>query len=133
MKSKLIKFGKPRDVTEPRDDSRSVLFPFYVLPAELVGTPEEFQSVTKHRLIVTIANNRLAAWNLSDDDLSKVLFEFGQREVVVCVRAGRLQNELRVVISAVTHPATCPFDPNRIRQPVGAAFKVDEQQPIGFK
>jgi hypothetical protein len=133
MGRKLIKFGTPREVTNPGQDSRSVLFPFYVLPRELVGAPEMRQSITKHRLIVTITNSRLPAWKLNDADLFKVLFELGQREVVNHVRTGRLQREVRMTISTATHPATCPFDPRLIREPKGAAYEVDEERTIGFK
>ena len=62
----------------------------------------------------------------------KVLFEIGQRQVAEQVKAGTLQRELRVLVSKATHPATCPFDPERIRQPENAVVEVDEQRRMGF-
>ena len=83
----------PTDVGNPGDDSRSFLFPFLLVPSELIGAPEETQTTTEHRLIVTVANNRLPAWQLNESDLIKVLFEIGHRKVLEQLREGVLQRE----------------------------------------
>ena len=75
MKKKQIRFGRPSEVTNRGDDSRSFLFPFSVVDADLVGAPEQAQATTEHRLIVTVAGNRLPAWSLADNDLIRVLLK----------------------------------------------------------
>ncbi len=131
--TRRMTFGLPREVTNPGDDSRSLLFPFSVVPAELVGAPEERQSTTDHRLIVTVTNNRLPAWHLTDLDLVRVLFEIGRRQVSEQLRAGALQREYRVLVSTHSHSSTCPFDPAHIPNPHGAVYEVEEERRIGFK
>ena len=133
MKKKQILFGRPTEVTNRGDDSRSFLFPFSVVDADLVGAPEEAQATTQHRLIVTVAANRLPAWSLANNDLIRVLFEIGRRDVANSVKQGTLKRECRVLVSAETHCATRPFNPARIQEPEGYAMQVEERRSIGFK
>jgi hypothetical protein len=95
-------------------------------------TPEEVQSTSEHRLIVTIANNRLPAWGYSDSELIKVLFEIGRREVVAKVEKAALGRETRVLVHTETHSSTRPYDPSRIVEPQGAVFDVEEKRRIGY-
>lgn len=128
-----LTFSRTTEVTNPGDDSRSFLFPFSVVAAELVGAPEEAGATTAHRLIVTIANNRLPAWQLTDAELVKVLFEIGNRAITERVKAGTLTREHRETVSCASHSRACPFDPSRIRCPDGAIFEIEEKKRIGFK
>jgi hypothetical protein len=130
---KRITFSRAVEVTNPGDDSRSFLFAFLMLDAGLVGAPEQAQQTTEHRLIVTVANNRLPAWHLTEPELVKVLFEIGRRAVVEKVKAGSLAREERVMVHTASHPKICPFDPSRIPEPDGAVFEVEEEKRIGFK
>lgn len=132
MSRTRIAFGRPTEVTNPGDDSRSFLFKFSAVSADLVGTPEEAQATAEHRLIVTVSNNRIPAWRLSDADLIRVLFEIGHRKVAERVKSGTLQPDLRVVVSPETHPAICPYDPARIQQPEGATFEIEIERRMGF-
>ena len=133
MKKKKIRFGRPSEVTNRGDDSRSFLVPFSVVDDDLVGTPEQAQATSEHRLIVTVAGNRLPAWSLADNDLIRVLFEISRRDVADRVKQGTLKRECRVLVSTTTHSATCPFDPARIQEPEGYAMQVEEHRKIGFK
>ena len=133
MKKKQVRFGRPSEITNRGDDSRSLLFPFSVVDADLVGGPEQAQATTEHRLIVTVAGNRLPAWSLADNDLIRVSFEIGRRDVAGRVKQGTLKRECRVLVSTATHSATCPFDPARIQEPEGYAMLVEEDRRIGFK
>ena len=136
MNLKRIAFRRAEDVTKRGDDSRSFLFRFFVVTADLIGLPEEGPMTTEHRLVINIANNRLPAWRLhSETDLIKVLFEIGSREVIERVRVGILEREVNVSVNALTHSRTCPFDPARIQDPqsMEIEFKVEEERTIGFK
>src|SRR5208282_5983844 len=110
MPLKRLTFSRDTEVTNPGDDSRSFLFPFSMVAADLAGAPEEAQATTKHRLIVTVANNRLPAWNLADPDLVKVLFEIGRRAVAEKVKTGKLTPEHREVVNCASHSRDCPYD-----------------------
>lgn len=133
MKTKRITFGVPREVTNPHEDSRSFLYPFSCLDSALVGTAEEARVTTEHRLIVTGANNRLAAWELSDPELVKVLFEIGRRALEAVAREEPIKRELRIPVSTATHSSVCPFDPRRIKSPKGLVIEVPEERRIGFR
>lgn len=133
MPRKRLTFSRPTEVTNPEDDLRSFLFPFLAVDAEVVGAPEEARATTEHRLIVTIANNRLPAWRLTDAQLVRVLFEIGCRKLTERGRAGTLTREHRETVSCASHLHDCPFDPSRIRDPDGAVFEIEEDRRIGFK
>src|SRR6266511_2533578 len=132
MDTKRIAFGSPKEVTNPGDDSRSFLLPFTYVETNLVGSPEEAGHTSKHRLIVTIANNRLPAWGYSEPDLVKVLFEIGRREVCQRAKSGTLQRDTMVQVHTGSHSKTSPFDPSRIATPDGATLEVEEERRIGF-
>lgn len=104
-----------------------------MLAADLVGAPEAAQATTVHRLIVTIANNRQAAWQLADPELVRVLFEIGRRAVAEKINTGTLALEVRVPVHTDSHPAICPFAPSLIQEPDGAVFEIDQERRIGFR
>jgi len=133
VKTKQILFGSPSEVTNRGDDSRSFLFPFSIVDANLVGAPEEAQATTEHRLVVTVTGNRLPAWRLTDNNLILVLFEIGCRDLVDRVKRGIAERDYRVCVSTQTHSEVCPFDPARIPKPEGHSMQVDEDRRIGFK
>ena len=132
MKKKRVLFGRTSEISNRGDDSRSFLFPFSVVDSDLLGAPEEVKATTAHRLIVTVTGSRLAAWNLSDEDLIRVLFEIGRRDVEDGVKQGASNRERRVSVNTATHSATCPFDPARIPKPEGHVMQVEEYRKIGF-
>ena len=132
MKKRLT-FGKPTEVTNRGDDSRSFLFPVRMVPADLIGAPEESQATTSLRLIVTVTQNRLPAWRLTDSELIRVLFEIGRRAVGEKIKSGALKQEERILVNPESHPGICPFDPSVINEPEGAVFEIDEDRRIGFK
>lgn len=133
MGMKQLTFRRPEEVTNPGDDSRSFLFQFSMVASALVGSAEEVRATTEHRLTVTIANNRLPAWHLTDAELVRVLFEIGHRKVAEKVKVGELTQEERVLVHTASHPKICPFDPSRIQEPEGAVVEVEEERKIGFR
>jgi hypothetical protein len=133
MKRKRLTFGKATEVTDPRDDSRSFLYPFSMVAADSVGAPDEVQATTDYRLIVRAENRRLIAWRLTEHELVLVLFEIGHRAVAEKVQTGTLARDERVMVHTASHSTNCPFDPSRIREPDGAVFEIDEATRIGFR
>lgn len=128
-----LAFGKPSEVTNRGDDSRSFRFPVWMVPVDLIGGPEESQATTSHRVIVTVTRTRLSGWQLTDSDLLRVLFEIGSRVIGEKVKSGALKQEEKIVVSTESHPGICPFDPSAISNPEGAVFEIDEERRIGFK
>jgi hypothetical protein len=133
MTIQRIGFGRPTEVTNPGDDSRSFLFPFSVIDSALVGTPEEARCTTQHELIVTATRSRLAAWKLGEDALVRVLFEIGRRELAKEVAAGRVLPKHTFRITTMTHSAFCPFAPARIPSPTDYVIEVQDERRIGFR
>jgi hypothetical protein len=132
-----ITFQESENVTNPGQDGVQYSFPFIVVDSALVGTPEEKSQTQSRRIIVSISRSRLAAWRLSDEDLAKVLFEYGKRHVADLVRSNRLSADHTIrcpTITTVSHPdLLCPFDPALIDEPAGVSINVEQQKPrIGF-
>jgi hypothetical protein len=133
VKTKRITFVVPREVTNPGEDSRSFLYPFTCVDRDLVGAPEEVRATSEHRLIVTVTNNRLPSWGLSESNLVKVLFEIGRGHLEGRLKEGIVTRDMRVAVSTETHSSVCPFDPTRITSPEGFVMEVQEERRIGFQ
>ena len=124
-----ITFGAPKNVTNPGQDGFQWEFPFTLVNAAFVGMPEGISKTEEHRVIVPICRTRLAGWQLKGDDLVRVLFEYGKRHVVDCVKADELPtSEFTIRYDEITnesHPETpCPFTPSRIPWPEGVQLTV---------
>jgi hypothetical protein len=76
---------------------------------------------------------RRAGWNLNDDDLVKVLFEIGKKELKERLAQGGIPDQVSVVVSTTTHSVKCPYNPARIVNPNGAVVKIEIPSKIGFK
>jgi hypothetical protein len=111
-----------------------ILFPFEAVNTDLVGTPDETCHSTEHRLLVCIEGNRKATWSLSEQNLKKVLFEIGKRELEGRFTDGALPDVINVHVSFTSHPGSrCPFDPERITAPNGVSVQIlPPAQRIGF-
>ena len=124
-----ITFATPRDVTNPGQDGFQWEFPFTLVNTAFIGMPEEISKTEEHRVIVPISRNRLAGWQLKGDDLVRVLFEYGKRHVVDCVKADELPtSEITIRYDEITpesHPEMpCPFTPSAIPWPDGVQLPV---------
>lgn len=129
---KRITFAEWREITENRDDFHTFVFPFSLVALTTIGEPDEAQHTTCHKLIVTIEKNRLPAWNLSNSNVVKVVFELGRRKLVAAIKSKGLQADYEVAINTINTSADCPFDPRRICEPIGAQFSFPIERKIGF-
>ena len=123
-----ITFGTPKDVTISglRFEWE---FPFTLVNTAFIGMPEEISKTEEHSVIVPISSTRLAEWQLKGDDLVRVLFEYGRRHVVDCVKTDELPpSEFMIhynVITRASHPEIpCPFTPSAIPWPDGVQLLV---------
>ena len=129
---KTLTFDAPRHITPPGLDGIVYRFPFAAVDSEMVGMPEEQHKTTYYRIDVRISRSRRIGWAVSDEELVKVLFEIGKRKIVETLQSGDLPEQLQLDVTTATHPAQCPFDPSRIKNPEGAVIEVEVRSRIGF-
>ena len=116
-------------------DGVAFSFPFTVVDSDRIGSAEEESLTESRRVIVSIADTRRRSWHISDDDLPKVLFEYGKRFIKESVQGDSLpkDNTIRMpMITTVSDPAACPFDFSRLTMPGGVTFQVEVQRRMGF-
>src|SRR4051812_5580490 len=75
---KKVTFGAHENVTPAGLDGIELAYPFTVVDSDQVGSARENSSTEEHRVIVSIADTRRKGWKISDEDLPKVLFEYGR-------------------------------------------------------
>lgn len=120
MKNVLLRFGKYEDITQSGQDGITIQFPFTMVVSSMVGTPEEFQVTTSHRLIVGVAAR--ISWGDDKVFLARVLFAVGKQEVV---RQLYLQSDLSEPVTAFVPNGDCPVDPKTLSDPEGAIVEVE--------
>lgn len=97
-------------------------FQYEMVDTQLIGSPEEKSETIDFSIKVGISE---AMWNLDNDEVAKVLFEFGKREIIQKIRDGTIDRENEYWIFSNTHPNTCPYDPSRIELKEGVSFEVE--------
>jgi len=105
-------------------DVAQYLFEFKV-DSSLIGKPEEISATLYGKVIVGITIELNLNWRLKDDELVKVLFEYGKRHVIQKIKDGTLSEREELVLTTSNSPENCPFDPSRITNPSGAAFEIE--------
>ena len=119
-----IRFGEPYEL--PRvGHATEMSFPYTIVRSDLINAPEERINTKYCRLKVGISWLLAASWRLQPDDLIKVLFEYGKRDIVKRVKDNTLTPEQEMWLSTEDYPPICPFDPDRILAPSGATIVVD--------
>ena len=123
-----ICYSKTEDVTIPGMDGKMFGFHVSYVPMEFLGAPEEAGKTVEHRIVVPIAGTTLAIWSLSEENLTKVLFEFARRILKESLQRGDSFSEFTVrapMITTGSNPGKCPFDPARIPNPEGFVEEVE--------
>ena len=126
-----IIFGTPKDVTISGQLRFEWEFPFTLVNTAFIGMPEEISKTEEHSVIVPISSTRLAGWQLKGDDLVRVLFEYGKRYVVDCVKADELPtSEITIRYDIITSQPEmpCPFTPSAIPWPDGVQLLVQRSK-----
>lgn len=120
MKKVSLRFGRYKNVTESGEDGATILFSFSMVDSSMVGTSEELQVATWHRLRVSVAGGI----NWGDDEvfLVKALFAVGKQEIV---RKLYLQGDLSELETAFVPHGDCPVDPKTLIDPEGAIVEVE--------
>jgi hypothetical protein len=112
--SKTLRFTGDRWLTKTRDGLDYELS-YSIVDTDLVGKPEE-ESQTRHGTIrVGISGTLSSCWDIDQEELRKVLFEYGQRRIVDKVLESTLGGREELELTTANTPTKCPFDPARIK------------------
>lgn len=120
MKRILFRFGRYENVTQSGQDGATILFPFSMVDSSMVGTSEELQVATWHRLRVGVAAG--ISWGDDEVFLAKALFAVGKQEIV---RKLYLQGDLSELETAFVPHGDCPVDPETLIDSEGAIVEVE--------
>lgn len=124
---KKVLFSDPRLLPTTKD-AFEYEFPFTVVDSSLIGAPEEESKTEIHTIKVSITRTLASMWKLSQQDLVKVLFEYGKRHIVEKLKDGTLSDTEELWLSTSSHPKKCPFNPARISNPSQASIIVSIPQ-----
>lgn len=124
--NKTIFFEEPaRRVVSGRDVTEYV-FSFRLVDSTLVGSPEESSRSSFRSIKVAVTRTLSACWGfITDDELHRVMFEYGKRHVVQKIIDGTLGEFEEIDLHTANAECPCPFDPKKIENPIGAIVKLE--------
>jgi hypothetical protein len=120
MNERVLCFGPYKTITPSGMDGIKIQFNFSNMDSRLVGSTEERQASTQHRLIVDVA----ARIDWADDEvaLAKILFELGIPKIIDSISpTGDLPDEIQTF---VPHQG-CPLDPDRLGDIEGTVIEFE--------
>jgi hypothetical protein len=122
--NKTLFFEPARRVISGKDVTEFV-FPFRLVDSELLGRPEELSKSAQHQISVVVSRTLAACWDLTDDQKLRVMYEYGKRHVIEKIREGTLSDGEEIDLHTRNAELPCPFDPERIENPMNAVVNVD--------
>lgn len=122
--NKTIFFEPTRRITSGCDVTEYV-FPFRVVDTTLVGGPDEILQSSHHAIKVAVTRTLSSSWDFTDDNLHRVMFEYGKRHVIQKVQDGTLREFEELDLHTANAPCPCPFDPAQIENPMGAVITLE--------
>ena len=108
-----LSFGQPELVASSRD-AIEYFFPYEFVERNLIGSPEEVSETSYYTIKVSITDTLASMWQLSRDDLLKVLYEYVKRELEKAIIEGSITDNKEYSLSTDSHPKKNPFDFTRI-------------------
>jgi hypothetical protein len=112
----------------PGRDAFELSFPFRLVDSDLIGKPEEESKSTYHQISVVVTGSLVSSWNFTDDQLLRVMYEYGKRHVVEKIREGTLSEFEEIDLHTRNVELPCPFDPDRIENPIDSVVKVETDE-----
>jgi hypothetical protein len=122
--NKTIFFEPTRRVVSGRDVTEYV-FPFRLVDTELIGSSDEISRSSRHEITVVVSRTLASYWDFTDDQLHRVMFEYGKGHIVQKVRDGTLGESEELDLHTRNVELPCPFDPGRIENPINAEVKIE--------
>lgn len=121
---KTIIFGKPQLLTRHWNFTEYI-YPFSIIDSALIESPEEKSKTDHNKIKVGISRDLQSCWGLKENDLVKVLFEYGKRYVIQKLKDGTLSEKEELSLHTGNVEKSCPFDISRILDPYKAKFEVE--------
>lgn len=125
--NKTIFFEPTRRIVSGRDVTEYV-FPFRLVDTELIGSADEISRSSHHTITVVVSRTLASCWGFTDDQSHRVMFEYGKRHIVQKMRDGTLGKSEELDLHTRNVELPCPFDPERIENPVNAEVKVESTE-----
>ena len=122
QKTKVVQFTKGRLLPVTRDGLDLELV-YSMVDNDLIGEPEEASQTQIGRIVVGASRTLQVVWGLSDEDLGKVLYEYGKRRIKDKVLEGTITGHEELQLTTANVPEECPFDPNRIKVLLNVPFE----------
>ena len=135
--NKILKFGTPRLLAKVAT-STDILFPYSTIDESYLGTPEEQSKWEEKFITVKLTDALKACWNnsrtvaLSADEVEKVMFEYGFRELVREANENGLPDAIEYTLFSHQIPQILEFNPTQIEKPDGSVRIIGVSRIIGF-
>lgn len=81
---------------------------------DLLGKPQEESQTQNGYIIISISGTLLAGWGLNEDELRKVLYKYGNRQIGDLISKGAPIDRVELRLDSFNSPPQCPFDPKEI-------------------
>lgn len=81
---------------------------------DFLGKPQEESKTQNGYIIIKISGNLLAGWGLNEDELRKVLYKYGNRQIGDLISKGAPIDRVELRLDSFNSPPQCPFDPKEI-------------------
>lgn len=122
--NKTIFFEPSRRIISGRDVTEYV-FPFRVVNTDLVGGPDEKLYSSRHTIKVAVTETLSATWEFTDDELHRVMFEYGKRHTIQKLQDGTLREVEELDLHTGNAQYPCPFNPAQIENPMKAVITLE--------
>lgn len=102
------------------------------LPTKFVDTPEQESKTKFGRVLIGISYTLMSIWNLKEEDLTKVLFEYAKRYIIKKAGEKALGGDSNLDLTTNNTPKKCPYSPQRIKVGFNNPMIVDvpEENPM---
>ena len=102
--NKRLKLLEKKELPNIRH-GHNYLYKFSLVDISLIGTPEEMDRTSEHKIKVDISDFVEAIWKSRQNDIDffKICFEFGKRELIQKIKDGSIQKyqELEITIRII--------------------------------
>jgi hypothetical protein len=105
------------------------------IPMEKINQPNEKQYRKTYEIIIWCREEIKLCWQLSNNDLERVLCEYARRLFEEKFSKGAFPESgtLDLVLDPANTPNSCPNDPNKIKCYQNYTFPVEVERKIGFR
>lgn len=122
---KVITFDKPNKKYVGRRHVVEYEFPFHVIDKEFIDTTLERNKTSFNSIVIDASQTLCACWDLAEDDLVKVLYEYGKQHIIQKLKDGTLSNKEELSLHTGNTEIPCIFEPDKIDKPENSKFEIE--------